>query len=93
MAYNKTNELVGFTIPARNHLNPIIGYIGVLPEHRGNNYAYDLLTEATHNLATEGASRIVAATDMTNTPMAAAFAKANYPITHHRIDMIPRHDL
>lgn len=88
LAYNETNELVGFAIPARNHTGPIIGYIGVLPEHRGHGYAYELLAEATHRLAGEGATAIVAATDTTNTPMAAAFAKAKYPITQHRIDMI-----
>lgn len=33
-----------------------------MPEHRGHGYAYDLLVEATHMLADEGADRIVAAT-------------------------------
>jgi hypothetical protein len=49
----------------------------------------DLLAEATHLLVSEGADRIVASTDVTNTPMAANFAKAGYPITRHRIDLTP----
>jgi RimJ/RimL family protein N-acetyltransferase len=88
LAYTHDGDLVGLSIPARNHSHPIIGYIGVVPEHRGHGYAYDLLVEATHHLAATGAERIVAATDTTNTPMAAAFAKAGYPITHHRVDLV-----
>jgi GNAT superfamily N-acetyltransferase len=66
--------------------DPVIGYIAVVPERRGHGYAYDLLAEATHFLVTEGADRIVAGTDVTNTPMAAAFTKAGYPVAQHRID-------
>ena len=40
-------EPVGFVTPARNDYNPIIGYIAVLPEHRGNGYIDDLLAEGT----------------------------------------------
>jgi hypothetical protein len=32
--------------------------------------------------------RIVANTDVTNLPMAATFAKAGYPVTDHRIDLV-----
>lgn len=66
----------------------MIGYIGVVPERRGHGYAYDLLVEGTQLLAAEGVDRIVAATDSTNTPMAAAFAKAGYPITSHVINLV-----
>jgi RimJ/RimL family protein N-acetyltransferase len=87
LAYTPAGELVGFTVPARNFNHPVIGYVGVVPEQRGNGYAYDLLVEATHRLAAEGVDRIVAATDVTNTPMAAAFARAGYPVIQHRIDL------
>lgn len=88
LAYTTDGELVGLTVPARNYNNPNIGYIAVVPEHRGHGYAYDLLVEATHLLVAEGADRIVAATDVTNVPMAAAFAKAGYPVEQHRIDLV-----
>ncbi|HVV19587.1 MAG TPA: GNAT family N-acetyltransferase [Pseudonocardiaceae bacterium] len=88
LAYTRTGELVGFTAPSRNYSDPVVGYIAVLPEHRGNGYAYDLLVETTHLLLAEGVDRIVAATDVTNTPMAAAFAKAGYPIFQRRIDFV-----
>lgn len=88
LAYTPAGELVGLSVPSRNYGDPVIGYIGVVPEHRGNGYAYDLLVEATHMLANEGVDRIVAATDQTNLPMAATFANAGYPIVQERIDLI-----
>jgi RimJ/RimL family protein N-acetyltransferase len=81
-------EVVGLTVPSRNYTDPVIGYVAVLPEHRGHGYSYDLLVEATHLLVAEGADRIVANTDVTNLPMAATFAKAGYPVTDHRIDLV-----
>ena len=71
-------EPVGFVTPARNDYNPIIGYIAVLPEHRGNGYIDELLTEGTRILAAENVPRIRASTDVGNVPMAAAFARAGY---------------
>jgi len=81
-------EVVGLTVPSRNYTDPVIGYVAVLPGHRGHGYAYDLLVEATQLLVAEGADRIVANTDVTNPPMAATFAKAGYPVTDHRIDLV-----
>jgi RimJ/RimL family protein N-acetyltransferase len=88
LAYTPDGDLVGLSVPCRNHGDPLIGYIAVVPEHRGHGYAYDLLVEATHKLAGEGVDRIVAGTDQTNLPMAATFAKAGYPIAQERIDLI-----
>ncbi|MGS2615676.1 GNAT family N-acetyltransferase [Micromonospora sp. LZ34] len=88
LAYTPAGELVGLSVPSRNYGDPLIGYIGVVPEQRGHGYAYDLLVEATHRLADDGADRIVAGTDQSNFPMAATFAKAGYPIAQERIDLI-----
>ena len=88
LAYTSAGELAGLSIPSRNYGDPLIGYIGVVPEHRGHGYAYDLLVEATHLLAGQNADRIVAGTDQTNHPMAAAFARAGYPIAQERIDLV-----
>jgi RimJ/RimL family protein N-acetyltransferase len=71
-------RLVGIAVPADNFEGPIIGYIGVVPARRGAGYGRDLLAEATHILAAEGADRVRADTDSTNTPMAAAFERAGY---------------
>ncbi|WP_328612776.1 GNAT family N-acetyltransferase [Amycolatopsis sp. NBC_00355] len=88
LAYTREGDLVGFALPSRNYYDPVIGYIAVVPEQRGHGYAYDLLVEATHDLVAQGADRIVAATDVPNIPMAKAFAKAGYPVTQHRIDLV-----
>ncbi|MEV7093412.1 GNAT family N-acetyltransferase [Amycolatopsis sp. NPDC051045] len=88
LAYRGDGELVGLTLPSRNAYDPVVGYIAVLPEHRGHGYAYDLVAEATHELVTHGADRIVAGTDVGNVPMAKAFAKAGYPVVQHRIDLV-----
>jgi RimJ/RimL family protein N-acetyltransferase len=71
-------EPVGFVVPARNAYGPIIAYIGVLPAHRGAGYVSDVLGEGTRILAASGAERIRASTDVGNTPMARAFARAGY---------------
>ncbi|KAA2263414.1 GNAT family N-acetyltransferase [Solihabitans fulvus] len=88
LAFTPGGDLVGLAAPCHHHSDPVIGYIGVVPEHRGNGYAYDLLVEATHHLVAEGADRIVAGTDVTNLPMAATFAKVGYPVEQHRIDLV-----
>ncbi|WP_150238746.1 GNAT family N-acetyltransferase [Nocardiopsis quinghaiensis] len=69
---------VGFVLPARNDYHPMIGYIAVLPEHRGNGYIDDILAEGTRVLAEEGVERVRAATDKGNMPMARAFQRAGY---------------
>jgi RimJ/RimL family protein N-acetyltransferase len=71
-------EPVGFVTPARNDYNPIIGYIAVVPEHRGNGYVDELLAEGTRILAADDVPRIRASTDEGNAPMAAAVARAGY---------------
>jgi RimJ/RimL family protein N-acetyltransferase len=88
LAYTPGGELVGLAAPSRTYNDPAVGYIGVVSEHRGHGYAYDLLVEVTHLLAAEGVDRIVAGTDTTNTPMVATFAKAGYPVDQERIDLI-----
>jgi RimJ/RimL family protein N-acetyltransferase len=78
---------VGFVTPARNDYNPIIGYLAVLPEHRGNGYIDEILTEGTRILATQNVPRIRAATDLGNTPMANAFQRVGYVNFERTINM------
>jgi len=85
LAYTVDGELVGLTVPGANFGGPVIGIVGVVPEQRGHGYAYDLLVEATHLLVETGATEITAETDVTNTPMAATFKRAGYPVTQERL--------
>jgi RimJ/RimL family protein N-acetyltransferase len=71
-------EPVGFVTPARNDYNPVIGYLAVLPAHRGNGYIHEILAEGTRILGAQDVPRIRAATDLGNTPMANAFLRAGY---------------
>lgn len=79
---------VGFVTPARNDYNPIIGYIAVLPEHRGNGYIDDILAEGTRVLAAQDVPRIRAATDLGNTPMANAFLRAGYDNFERTVNLV-----
>ncbi|MFF4284026.1 GNAT family N-acetyltransferase [Streptomyces sp. NPDC001633] len=88
LAYTPAGELAGLHVPAHNPSGPCIGFIGVVPEQRGNGYARDLLIECTHDLVARGATRIAAATDRSNLPMAAHFARVGYPISEERIDFV-----
>ncbi|MCZ7414861.1 GNAT family N-acetyltransferase [Streptomyces sp. WMMC897] len=78
---------VGFVLPAHNGYNPIIAYLAVLPEHRGDGYIDDVLAEGTRVLAGQGVPRVRASTDLGNTPMAKAFQRAGYAAFEHELNM------
>jgi RimJ/RimL family protein N-acetyltransferase len=76
---------VGFIVPSATPYHRNVGYLGVLPSHRGRGLVDDLLSEVTRFHAGSGAERITATTDMTNLPMAAAFDRAGYEVTEIRL--------
>jgi GNAT superfamily N-acetyltransferase len=82
-----SGEAVGFVFPARNSYRHIIGYIGVLPEHRGNGYIDGILSEGTRVLASAGADYIRASTDLGNVPMAKAFSRQGYVVFERLVNM------
>jgi RimJ/RimL family protein N-acetyltransferase len=75
LAYTQTGELVGFVMPCANQT---VGYIGVLPEYRGQGYSADLLERLTATFAAAGVSTILADTDVFNDPVAKAFRRAGW---------------
>jgi ribosomal protein S18 acetylase RimI-like enzyme len=85
LAFDQSGELIGCALPSANDGGPVVGYLGVVPEHRGHGYADDLLAEITWMIAETGADRIRADTDTTNTPMAAAFERAGYRVFAIRV--------
>lgn len=89
LAYTADDELVGFALPSANNGGPVVGYLGVLAEHRGHGYSDDLLAEITHILVEAGAERIGADTDLTNKPMAASFERLGY--RNHAVRMVASH--
>lgn len=79
VAETPDGRIAGFGVPSRNIEFPVVGYLGVLPEHRGHRYAAEILAEITRILVAEtGATAIRADTDLQNQPMAAAFGRAGY---------------
>jgi GNAT superfamily N-acetyltransferase len=88
VAYTPEGEVAGLHVPGHNPGGACIGFIAVVPEQRGHGYAYDLLAECTNDLVDRGATRIGAATDRGNFPMAARFAEAGYPITQERVNFV-----
>jgi len=79
VAETPDGDRAGFGVPSRNSDVPVVGYLGVVPEHRGHGYAGEILAEITRILVAEaGATVIQADTDLENRPMAAAFERAGY---------------
>ena len=87
VATNHTGDTVGFVTPGHNHYHPVIGYLAVLPEHRGKGYIHDLLATGTRVLADQGVNHIRAATDLTNLPMAEAFERGGWINFERSINM------
>jgi len=87
VATNHTGATVGFVTPGQNHYHPVIGYLAVLPEHRGNGYIHDILATGTRIMADQGVDHIRAATDLTNLPMAAAFKRGGWINFERSINM------
>lgn len=85
IATTPDGEPVGFLVPSATPYARNVGYLGVLPEHRGRGLVDDLLAEVTRLHAEAGAERITATTDVTNAPMAAAFDRAGYQVTETRL--------
>lgn len=87
VATDHSGDTVGFVTPGQNHYHPVIGYLAVLPEHRGNGYIHDLLATGTRVLADQGVDHIRAATDLTNLPMAEAFIRGGWINFERSINM------
>ncbi len=75
LAYTRSAELVGFVLPCTNMT---VGYVGVIPEQRGNGFIDDLLSRLTETFAAAGATTILADTDVSSTPMANALRRAGW---------------
>ena len=79
VAATTDGEIVGFGVPSANADVAVVGYLGVLPEHRGHGYVDDIVAEITRVLVAQaGAATIHADTDLANQPMAAAFERSGY---------------
>ena len=78
LAYTVGGALAGFGIPWRTPYGRNVGYLGVLPELRGNGYIDEVLADITRFHAAAGADRVTATTDLVNVPMRRAFERGGY---------------
>lgn len=87
VARDRTGEVIGVAVPSATPTNRNVGYLAVMPQHRGKGYVDDLLAWITGFHARAGASRITGTTDAVNEPMAAAFERGGYRCVETRIDL------
>jgi RimJ/RimL family protein N-acetyltransferase len=79
LAFDGEGALVGLVMPTKAPSIVSIGYIGVVPEHRGRGYVNDLLARGSETLVRiADGLQIRADTDIANAPMAAAFERAGW---------------
>jgi len=90
LAYAADGGLVGLIVGGGNASEPVIAYVGVVPEQRGRGYVDDLVAQAVTTLTAAGASVIRADTDVANVPMANAFRRAGFEQFSARTEYIHR---
>lgn len=73
--------------PPHDDEDPVIGYLAVLPRHRGQGYINDILNGGVAVIASTGVDHIRAATDLTNTPMGDAFQRNGWIEFERSINM------
>ncbi len=89
VADDESGVTAGFVIPSATPHSRNVGYLAVLPHHRGHGYVDDLLAYVTDFHRAEGASRITATTDVVNAPMAQAFRRGGYRHVETRVELEP----
>jgi len=81
LAYAPNGELAGLIMPAEPPGFLTIFYVGVAPDMRGQGYVDDLLAAGTatlHEAGNKNDNPLIADTDVSNEPMAAAFGRAGW---------------
>jgi ribosomal protein S18 acetylase RimI-like enzyme len=89
-AAGKRGTLVGFVLPTATADMGSIGYVGVLPSHRGKNFVDPLLHYASRKLGEAKFPRIVADTDFSNVPMSRAFERNGWVQFGERLEWSKR---
>ncbi|MEV7414821.1 GNAT family N-acetyltransferase [Streptomyces sp. NPDC089919] len=85
LARTPDGEVAGLALPSATPYHRNVGYLGVVPELRGQGYVDEVLAEITRVQVAAGAELITATTDTDNAPMAAAFARAGYRVAQTRL--------
>ena len=89
LAFGGDNELIGLLMPIMLSAEADegwIGYIGVIPEHRGQGHIDELLVQATTMLQSANVTCVSADTDSENFPMIHAFKRVGYQSSGSGVD-------
>jgi len=78
VALSREGSIVGIIFPVVAFGEPTIGYIGVIPEHRGRNIASFLLSEAWSLMKRQGHSTLSAEVDQRNVAMHRVLTKSQF---------------
>lgn len=78
VAFDPDGHAVGIIFPVIAFGEPTVGFIGVLPEYRGQNVASFLLTEAWLAMKRHGGSSLCAEADQQSTAMHRALTKSGF---------------
>jgi ribosomal protein S18 acetylase RimI-like enzyme len=78
VALSPEGQAVGVILPVTAFGEPMLGFIGVLPEHRGQNIAPFLLAESWAIMKDQGFSTWCAEVDQQNFPMQRALIKSGF---------------
>ncbi|MER7764046.1 GNAT family N-acetyltransferase [Streptomyces sp. NPDC097619] len=89
LAHLPDGTLAGLAVPSRTPYHRNVGYLGVLPELRGQGLIDEVLAWITRFHAAAEDGPLTATTDTVNTPMAAAFARGGYAVSEIRLIMEP----
>jgi GNAT superfamily N-acetyltransferase len=78
LAFADDGEPAGVIMAAASSNLAVIGYVGVVPAHRGRGFAAPLVERGTTHVSSTGADRIIGDCDRGNPGMVRAFARAGY---------------
>lgn len=87
LGFDAEDRPVAVSMPARNPSHPVVGYVGVVPEARGNGYAGAVLARITRLLLATDGTEIQGDCDHANAAMAKAFTTAGYTHFADRLDL------
>lgn len=84
LGYTADGQLAGLIMMAANNAGPVVDYIGVVPELRGQGLVDDLLGQGLRALQVAGEQAVRADTDTGNWPIQRALERAGFqPVATH----------
>ncbi|MFD7712540.1 GNAT family N-acetyltransferase [Streptomyces sp. NPDC059785] len=90
LGFTPDGTAAAISLPARNPVFPVIGFVGVAPAQRGKGYATAMVARGTRVLVENGAGEIRGDCDAANLAMAKGFERAGYENFASRLEFTAR---